>query len=148
MRGRVAKIKRNVRALSPIFAVLILIAIAVIAGIIVYMFTSGYLGTMMGGGTTGQEKVAIEAVNATTSGVTAWCKSTGGGLVTISEAILKDSAGIVKLVNNGVAEDLPADGTLTSVDCGFAGLATGEVYTVTLVSKEGNQFVSSTFKVG
>ena len=148
MKRCISKLRKNVRALSPIFAVLILIAIAVIAGIIVYMFTSGYLGTMMGGGTAGQEKVAIEAVNATSGGVTAWCKSTGGGLVRIDEAILKDSAGIVQQVDIGVATDLPASGMLTRVDCSFTGLIAGEVYTVTLVSKEGNQFVSPTFKVG
>jgi len=34
---------RNKKAISPIFATLILIAIAVIAGIVVYMFTSGRL---------------------------------------------------------------------------------------------------------
>lgn len=147
MKRCISKLRKNVRALSPIFAVLILIAIAVIAGIIVYMFTSGYLGTMMGGGTAGQEKVAIEAVNATTTGVTAWSKSTGGGLVVIDEAILKDSAGIVRDVATALATDLPADGTMIPVTCSFT-LVSGEVYTVTLVSEEGNQFVSSTFKVG
>ena len=104
MKSSFSKLRRNVKALSPIFAVLILIAIAVIAGIIVYMFTSGYLGTMMGGGTTGQEKVAIQAVqgDGTLDTVTVWAKSTGGGDVTISEAILKDSAGNVVVVDDAI----------------------------------------------
>ena len=145
MKGRIARLRRDVKALSPIFAVLILIAIAVIAGIIVYMFTSGYLGTMMGGGTAGQEKVAIEAVAGTGSTVTAWSKSTGGGPVNIMEAILKDSAGLVEDVDEAVDTILPADGTLTAVNCTFTMVA-GDLYTVTLVSEEGNQFVSATFK--
>ena len=37
---------KNCKAISPIFATLILIAIAVIAGVVVYMFTSGYLADM------------------------------------------------------------------------------------------------------
>jgi hypothetical protein len=32
------------------------------------------------------------------------------------------------------------------VDCTFGSMVTGNIYTVTLVSKEGNQFVSPTFK--
>jgi len=147
MKASINKRRRNVKALSPIFAVLILIAIAVIAGIIVYMFTSGYLGTMMGGGTAGQEKVAIEAVQGNGTTVTAWAKSTGGGPVTIQEAILKDSAGsvvqVVTTVTNGL---LAANGALGTVTCTFSSMSAGNLYTVTLVSKEGNQFVSPTFK--
>jgi len=142
-----SKLRRNVRALSPIFAVLILIAIAVIAGIIVYMFTSGYLGTMMGGGTAGQEKVAIEAIEANVTGVRAHAKSTGGGDVIVTEAILKDAAGQVLQVSDCTDVTLDADGKLGSVDCGFTySLVKGNVYTVTLVTKEGNQYVSPTFK--
>ena len=37
---------KSKRAISPIFAALILIAIAVIGGIVVYMFTSGTLASM------------------------------------------------------------------------------------------------------
>jgi len=143
------RFRRDVKALSPIFAVLILIAIAVIAGIIVYMFTSGYLATMMGGGTAGQEKVAIEAVDvSSTTSITAWAKSTGGGLISITEAIVKDASGNVhEVVPLATAVDLPADGTLTDVAITLsAAMNSGEVYTVALVSKAGNQFVSGSFK--
>jgi flagellin-like protein len=151
MRGRITKFRRHVKALSPIFAVLILIAIAVIAGIIVYMFTSGYLGTMMGGGTAGQEKVAIQAVvvtNSTLGQVTLYAKSTGGGEVLITEAILQSSSGAALDVQT-TSLDVPllADGTLAPVNCDFAvGMQTGYMYSVALVTQAGNQFVSATFK--
>jgi flagellin-like protein len=147
MRTRITKLRRDIKALSPIFAVLILIAIAVIAGIIVYMYTSGYLGTMMGGGTAGQEKVAIQAVECpNNSTLYAWSKSTGGGDVVILEAILKDSAGTVVEVDQAVTNGLlTADGTLNDVTCSF-NMTSGNLYTVSLVSKAGNQYVSSTFK--
>ena len=54
---------RNIKAISPIFATLILIAIAVIAGVVVYMFTSGTLATMTGGGTAAQEKAAVQGAS-------------------------------------------------------------------------------------
>jgi len=146
-----AKLRRHVKALSPIFAVLILIAIAVIAGIIVYMFTSGYLGTMMGGGSAGQEKVAIETVaaNATSGSITVHAKSTGGGDVIIQDAILKNAAGqTVEVKTLTASKTLPANGTLTAVVCDFvaANVDAGYTYTVTLVSQAGNQFVSPSFK--
>jgi flagellin-like protein len=146
-----AKLRKDIKALSPIFAVLILIAIAVIAGIITYMFTSGYLGTMMGGGSAGQEKIAIEtvSVNATSGEVTAYAKSTGGGDVIITDAILKNSAGQnVEVLTLGATVTLPADGLLTAVLSAFsaANVNAGYTYTVTLVSQAGNQFVSAAFK--
>jgi len=150
MTKRITKLRRHVKALSPIFAVLILIAIAVIAGIIVYMFTSGYLGTMMGGGSAGQEKVAIETVtaDAATDSVTAHAKSTGGGDVIIQDVILKNAAGQTVEVMTITSVTLLADGTLTDVDCAFTlgNLDAGYTYTVTLVSQAGNQFVSPSFK--
>lgn len=140
----ITKMRRNGRALSPIFAALILIAIAVIAGIIVYMFTSGYLGTMMGGGTAGQEKVAIESVQATGTGISLWAKSTGGGDVAVTEVIIRDTAGNQVGAPVTVAVTLPADGTLTEVPVTVT-LTTG-TYTAALVSQQGNQFVSPSFK--
>ena len=145
MRGRIAKLRRDVKALSPIFAVLILIAIAVIAGIIVYMFTSGYLGTMMGGGSAGQEKVAIESVQATNTTITLWAKSTGGGPVDVTEVIIRDLHGNQIGAPHTVAVTLDAAGTLTAVPVTVS-LPAGTVYTAALVSKVGNQFVSPSFK--
>ena len=54
--------RRQIKAISPIFATLILIAIAIIAGVVVYMFTSGALTQMQG--TTGgaQERMAVQSV--------------------------------------------------------------------------------------
>ena len=57
------KIFNNKKAISPIFATLILIAIAVIAGVVVYTFTSGTLSTMTGGGTAGQEKISVQSAS-------------------------------------------------------------------------------------
>ena len=75
------KFRKNSKAISPIFATLILIAIAVIAGVVVYMFTSGTLSTMTGGGIAAQEKVSVQAVSTNTTGFTAYAQSTSGSTV-------------------------------------------------------------------
>jgi flagellin-like protein len=148
---KMTKLRRDIRGLSPIFAVLILIAIAVIGGIVVYLFTSGYLGSMTGGGSTGAEKIAIEAieVDAATDVVTLHCKGLSGGDVLITDAILKDSAGEtidVQLVTS-TPVTLPATGVMTTVQVTFTGQITaGYSYSVALVSQAGGQFLSSPFK--
>jgi len=147
---------RSKKAISPIFAVLILIAIAVIAGIVVYMFTSGTIASMTGGGTAGQEKVAVQTVVAadgTPDSVTVWAKSTGGTDVIIDGVILKDSGGAtleVVAIAAASQETLLADGTLEDIAVNFTGnvLTAGETYTVTLTSTNGGSFVSSSFKSG
>ena len=153
-------IRRNVKALSPIFATLILIAIAVIAGIVVYMFTSGTMSGMTGGGTAGQEKMAIQALsgNGTAATLTVYAQSTGGGPIVLDSAIIKDSQGSVKEVivatniddnDANTAADVPTvDAELTELDItASAGtMAPGESYTVTLVTQIGGSFVSQSFK--
>lgn len=147
---KITKLRRDIRGLSPIFAVLILIAIAVIGGIVVYLFTSGYLGSMTGGGSQGAEKIAIEAIDATLSpNIDLYCKALSGGGIVISDAVLKDASGeTVEVVTLGTAVALPADGTLTTVTCPFAvaSLTSGYQYSIALVSQAGGQFLSSPFK--
>jgi flagellin-like protein len=147
MNDYMRKLRRNDKALSPIFAVLILIAIAVIGGIVIYMFTSGYLGTMMGGGTAGQEKVAIESVEViSNSSFSLWAKSTGGGDVQVTEVILRDLHGNQIGDPFTVSVPLPSTGTLTEVPITTATLSPGTVYTAAIVTQAGNQFVSPSFK--
>ena len=139
-----SKLLRSTKALSPIFAVLILIAIAVIAGIVVYMFTSGTIASMTGGGTAGQEKAAVQGVNV--AGNLVYAQNTGGVTITITNATIKNSAGtIVSQAAVSPTVDLTTDGVLKSISVTMSGLTVGESYTVTLVSSKGGSFVSSSF---
>lgn len=146
------KFRKNSKAISPIFATLILIAIAVIAGVVVYMFTSGTLATMTGGGTAAQEKVTIQAASANstatagtgnTAGFNVYAQNTGSANVLINSAIIKDSSGNV-LTTVTVSATL-APGALTEVSTAYSGFTSGSSYTITLVSTKGGNFVSSSF---
>jgi flagellin-like protein len=150
---KITKLRRNVKALSPIFAVLILIAIAVIAGIVVYMFTSGTIASLTGGGAAGQEKVAIQSASGTTGTVTLLAQSTGGPkpAVTGLNVIVKDAAG--NTVATGAVTDLTAgdwdDGALVtlSVPMLSTALDSGDTYTATLITPAGGSFASSAFTI-
>ena len=137
---------KNRKAISPIFATLILIAIAVIAGVVVYMFTSGTLATMTGGGTAAQEKVSVQAVSTNSTGITAYAQSTSGGTVKITNAIIKDNSGAVQstVAVNGTTGVSLISGQLTPVTGAYA-FTPGNTYTITLVSQAGGNFVSSSF---
>jgi archaeal type IV pilus assembly protein PilA len=136
---------RNLKAISPIFATLILIAIAVIAGVVAYMFTSGTLATMTGGGTAAQEKVSVQAVSTNSTGFTAYAQSTSGSVVKITNAIIKDSSGVVlSTVAVGGTPVSLTSGQLVSIT-GLYTFTPGSSYTITLVSQAGGNFVSSSF---
>ena len=143
---KITKLRRSTRGLSPIFATLILIAIAVIAGIIVYMFTSGTLASMMGGGTAAQEKAAIQGVtvNSATSLTVLAQYVEGGNPITINGAIIKDVNGTqyIGTVTNTV---LPVTGVLMQVPVTVTALDATHTYTITMTSSKGGSFVSSSF---
>jgi flagellin-like protein len=138
------KPRRSTRGLSPIFAVLILIAIAVIAGIVVYMFTSGTIASMTGGGTAGQEKAAVQGVDVANSQVLV--QNTGGVDIIINGWLLKDSAGNIVASNPAaLAVSLPTAGDLVRVSVDLTTATAGQSYTITLTSTKGGSFVSSSF---
>ena len=154
--------RSNLKAISPIFATLILIAIAVIAGVVVYMFTSGTLATMTGQGTTGQEKISIQAVAVSTDTLTpnqlTVYAQAQGNIVTITNAIVKDAGGNV--VGTAIIVDDPvtttiietqvlttlSEITVPALDINYVE-GVSATYTVTLVGASGGSFVSPTFTV-
>ena len=146
---RIRKFIRNKKAISPIFASLILIAIAVIAGIVVYMFTSGTIATMTGGGTAGQEKAAVQGVTVNTDGtLSIYANCVEGGPIAITGVLVKDSTGkTIASPAIGADVSLDADGTLATITtAAVTTFADNEAYTVTLTSSNGGSFVSSSFK--
>ena len=149
------RMMKNSKAISPIFATLILIAIAVIAGVVVYMFTSGTLATMTSGGTAGQEKVTVQAASivVNTNGLTkVYLEQTGGPAATVNSLIIKDTSGntigVISGTNafgNGVSTVALTSGMLTTLTSTTptTGLTVGSSYTITVTTAAGGSFVSS-----
>ncbi len=135
--------RKEMRALSPIFATLILIAIAVIAGIVVYMFTSGTIGNLTGNTQTGSEKMAIQSIQGSDTTITIWAMSQSGGPIALDSAIIKDAQGAtIEVVQTGAS----VLANLTQVDLTVTALNAGSSYSVQLVSVAGGNFPSPSFK--
>jgi len=59
---RIGKFRVSKKAVSPVIATLLMIAVAVAASVIVYVWSAGLLGTLMGGGGAQvKEQVILEA---------------------------------------------------------------------------------------
>ncbi len=138
---------RNYKAISPIFATLILIAIAVIAGIVVYMYTSGTISSMTGSATAAQEKVAVQGLQITDASVSVYAQTTNGVGATVNAIIVKDSSGVtVDTITVPVADGvLNKDGTLATIteDTTAGAIVPGNYYTVTLTTTKGGSFNSA-----
>ncbi len=140
---------RNTKAISPIFATLILIAIAIIAGVVVYAFTSGFLSSSTGGAPAANEKMSIQAVQVTSgTALDVFAQSQSGNINIADKCIIKDSGGNVVDANAAIDNTAPVTNALTDllVTPSGTGLTSGS-YTVTVITALGNQFVSPSFTV-
>ena len=79
------KVPARRRAVSPIIATLLLIAISVAAGVLVYDFTMGLASSLTSGGNGHQitEQLTLEAYDFRTSTLTMYLQNTGPGNVTV-----------------------------------------------------------------
>jgi archaeal type IV pilus assembly protein PilA len=141
------QLMKNRKGISPIFATLILIAIAVIAGVVVYMFVSGTLATMTGGGAAAQEKVAIQSASYDSGTVKVYATCSSGPLPTVNGMIIKDTQG--NTVDNAVIDaenGFTAIGALDTIE-GTITIDVAGTYTATLTTAAGGSFVSPSFVV-
>jgi archaeal type IV pilus assembly protein PilA len=145
----VKNFSRNLRGISPIFATLILIAIAVIAGVVVYMFTSGTLATMTGSTAAAQERVAVQGVQyarATPTAITVYAENMAtSGTVTVNGLIIKDAQGNTIQSATSLTGTALAAGSLVSIGGTVTSLTAGQAYTVTVTTAGGGSFVSASF---
>jgi len=72
------------RGISTFIAVLLLMVLAVSAGVVIYAYTMGYLGGLGSPQTTGT--LSLDTASGTTSAITAWVRNIGSKSVTMSKA--------------------------------------------------------------
>jgi flagellin-like protein len=140
----------NNRAVSQVIAALLLIAIAVAAAVLVYVFSIGLLGSLQGGG--GQQvkqQVILEAYNwnATTNQLSMSVRNVGTAGVTIASVFVNGvpitSPGWGSGCSGGV---LPVQNacTITVADPGTT--TPGVAYSIKMVTADGGVFSYSAIK--
>ncbi len=157
---KLAKVHKR-RGIDPIIATLLLIAISVAAGIIVYVFVTGLSGNLTGGGGAQvTEQVSMDAYvySPISGGVAVYVRNTGTATITLdSGAMFFDglkasdaAAGFPGAACGGAPAYVMSVGTVcyfafTTTPTGNAANAAtaGTSHTIKVVSKTGGTFVFS-----
>jgi len=135
---RIGKFKVSKKAVSPVIATLLMIAVAVAASVIVYVWSAGLLGTLMGGGGSQvKEQLIVEAYSWLSAGtLTLNLRNTGSSSVTVDKVYV---AGTSMTFSGTTAIDPGVSATVTVT---ISGLSTtpGTAYTIKIVTKTGGVF--------
>jgi flagellin-like protein len=75
---RITKLKKSIKGISPIIATLLLIAIAVVASLVVYLWVMGYLSAKT---STAGDSIMIPSFTSTNGYLTVYVQNTGQGIV-------------------------------------------------------------------
>jgi len=133
---KIGKFRVSKKAVSPVIATLLMIAVAVAASVIVYVWSAGLLGTLMGGGGAQvKEQLIVEAYSWPSPGttLTLYLRNTGSSAVTVQKVYVGGTPGTVS------ETDIPV-GTSTDVDVTAVSGVLGTAYTVKIVTKTGGVF--------
>jgi len=134
---RIGKFRVSKKAVSPVIATLLMIAVAVAASVIVYVWSAGLLGTLMGGGGSQVKEQLIVEAYSWPSGVTLTLnlRNTGSSSVTVDKVYVGGTS-----MSFSAATIDP--GVSTPVTVTISGLSTtpGTAYTLKIVTKTGGVF--------
>jgi flagellin-like protein len=150
MKSLRSKISRSKKAVSPIIAVLLLIAIAVAAAVITYIWVMGFIGMATTARVTAQGQIQIEDVSISVGGSTAGLYVRNVGTLTVTPDtvyVTDNTAGTTVTVSNvggtGTVLSAGSKQTLTPTITG-AVFTRGHSYTFKVVCTDGTTAVYTT----
>lgn len=128
------------RGVSTFIAVLLLMSLAVAAGVVLYSYTMGYLGGLGGGSTMGTLSLDTATANASSNTITAYIRNIGRSSVDLDQAYV--DGGQIPAANFTANPDpLPVE-QVSAVNIGV-NMASGTTYDVKLVAKDNTQLTFS-----
>jgi len=134
---RIGKFRVSKKAVSPVIATLLMIAVAVAASVIVYVWSAGLLGTLMGGGGSQvKEQLIVEAYSWLSAGtLTLNLRNTGSSTVTVDKVYVAGTS-----MSFTAATIDPGFSTPVTVTISGLSLTSGTAYTLKIVTKTGGVF--------
>jgi len=132
---KIGKFRVSKKAVSPVIATLLMIAVAVAASVIVYVWSAGLLGTLMGGGGAQvKEQVVLEAYDwVTTNSLKLYLRNVGATPVKIAAIYVggtPDTSSTPTIAVKGSTMISVTPGTVSS----------GTAYVVKIVTDTGGVF--------
>ncbi len=131
----------NKKGVSPVIAVLLMIAIAVAASILVYVWSMGLIGTLTtGGGSQTREQVIVDAYAWNATGdMTLYLRNVGSAEVILDAVYVGGN-----VASTDMASTLPVLGPVETIVVTPTGSYTsGVAYTVKCITKTGGVFTFS-----
>jgi len=132
----------NRKAVSPVISVLLMVAVAVAAAILVYVWSMGLIGTLQtGGGSQTREQIELDAYNWKTADLILYLRNVGASDVVVDAVYV---AG--EVVSSGMGVTVIVQGPVVPVTLtppGSITLASGVAYTIKVVTKSGGVFTFS-----
>ena len=129
----------NRKAVSPVISVLLMVAVAVAAAILVYVWSMGLIGTLQtGGGSQTREQIELDAYNWTTTTLYLHLRNVGASDVIVDAVYIGGEKATV------TPTSLVVLGGAVKVDVTPVGSFTvGVAYTIKVVTKSGGVFTFS-----
>jgi len=132
----------NRKAVSPVISVLLMVAVAVAAAILVYVWSMGLIGTLQtGGGSQTREQIELDAYNWKTADLILYLRNVGASDVVVDAVYV---AG--EVVSSGMGVTVIVQGSVVPITLtppGSITLASGVAYTIKVVTKSGGVFTFS-----
>jgi len=134
------RVKRGEKGVSPIVATAILVLISVVAGVLLWLWISGFTSAATAGQPALAERIKIEAANGTDTSVIALVRNVGGVRVNITHVYVFNATGA--LIVRGTLEPpvsiSPGEVGRVSISwTGAPSLAPGASYTIKVVTRNG-----------
>ncbi len=135
---RITKIRRNIKAISPVISVLLMIAVAVVASLVVYAWVIGFVGSK-----TNQvgKAIQIQSVALTSSGLSVYVQNVGDSNVAFSLPCVYingvSASGLTALPTIGSTLAPGATESFTGVTLTGTTFAAGQSVTVKVASTDG-----------
>ncbi|NYT00990.1 MAG: hypothetical protein GKB99_04635 [Methanocellales archaeon] len=137
------RFRANKDAVSPVIATLLVIAIAVAAAILVYVWAMGLVGTLeSGGGEQVTEQIMMDVFSWNATGDLALTlRNVGSSVVTVDAIYVETDSGIQAFDGAASANDnVLAIGDTEIFTCPVTSVTAGVQYTVKIVSESGGVF--------
>ena len=138
------KNKSTKKGVSPVIAVLLMIAIAVAAAILVYVWAMGLIGTLTGtGGQQVKEQIIMDAYNWQTPAgpMTIYMRNVGSSQI-IVDAVYVGGASAASNMNSQLTLQSTASPIAVSIPTSISPTS-GVAYTVKVITKTGGVFTFS-----
>ena len=137
---KIGKFRVSKKAVSPVIATLLMIAVAVAASVIVYVWSAGLLGTLMGGGGAQvKEQIIVEAYDWGTLGsLKLYIRNVGSTEVTIAQVYVGGAQCSTSW--NPVMPLAPKGSSTGTVTISGMTATGGTAYTVKIVTNTGGVF--------